>query len=889
MKAKDLFHNETGELKNKVRTVKDLIRYIETKENKDVSNYSIFLGAGASRSSGIATAHELIIQWMEELYERYKAQDDNLLNNILPDENKYDVLKRYFESNHASWFDGNNPYSSLFEKKFDLAPQRRRFVEQEVDKKLPSIGYSYLVSLVENNYFNAIFTTNFDDLLNEAFYQLSSTRPIVCAHDSSVHSISISSKRPKIIKLHGDYLFEDIKSTLRETESLEHNIKDKLIEFCKEYGLIVVGYSGSDRSIMDVFDLLLKNETYLKNGIYWCVREEDEISPTLKNLFWKDRVYPVLIDGFDEFFCQVHQALIPKVKLFNDYTESKQQKIIQQILGNKKNFKNEGILKAIEALEIDNEKQSFSYELTQKLTENEEQQNVSIKITDTKKLLEIDRLLNEDIYSAYSKANSYYLESSSDNIKIVLLRKLIDISLTLGKKDEHDKWIDELINIDPYNFAFHKLKINSITDLERKYDFCLNLNEKFNSSANYLNSLSDIGLDLIDSIKTYQNDSFIDNIESVIDSCLNLFPSLENVAWKNKISIIKTKHNLKLKNRENEAASKLQSEALSIIDKARKINSKSTKFLDLETFYVINFKDKKYITSLLTDLYSLIDVSSKNKKRNIFTLIDRLYNDSDSDISLKDKIGFYKDFIDFEDYHPIQAIINKLKLMYLNDPENPNLSKYLEKIIIERNFFNDLESLLEIVSLVDISLIDKIEPFVESQVNELRQEYYNKFMSRIYLYKRDYDKSLYYIERQYLYEPIDENYYMQKSFCLLKNKKYKEVIALNNEYEKSKYEFTSDVLTVNTAFAEKMLNPNDYNKSKLDKLTSRTNLDTDVSIASSLIDDSKKHQGISRISKIIENNPQFYFKYNEWVFFDEKELNNLREKARVNGQISFLE
>ena len=68
MKAKDLM--DAGELKHKVRTVKDLVRYIKTKENKEVSNYSIFLGAGASRSSGISTAFELIVEWMEELYER---------------------------------------------------------------------------------------------------------------------------------------------------------------------------------------------------------------------------------------------------------------------------------------------------------------------------------------------------------------------------------------------------------------------------------------------------------------------------------------------------------------------------------------------------------------------------------------------------------------------------------------------------------------------------------------------------------------------------------------------------------------------------------------------------------------------------------------------------
>jgi hypothetical protein len=60
------------------------------------------------------------------------------------------------------------------------------------------------------------------------FHQFSDLRPIVCAHDSAISSITITSKRPKIIKLHGDYLFDDIKSTVRETESLEENNKKEV-------------------------------------------------------------------------------------------------------------------------------------------------------------------------------------------------------------------------------------------------------------------------------------------------------------------------------------------------------------------------------------------------------------------------------------------------------------------------------------------------------------------------------------------------------------------------------------------------------------------------------------------------------------------------------------
>lgn len=215
------------ELSNKERSIKDLIRFIKTRTDNN-PNYSLLLGAGCSVTSGIKSADELTTQWKKEIYIQENDIEEEEYAKINPDD--------YYNS--QMWYDSRNPYSALFEKKYDLPRQRRMFIEREVRDKIPSIGYSYLIKLIENNYFKTLFTTNFDDLLNEAFYQYSTERPILCAHDSAISSITITSKRPKIIKLHGDYLFDDIKSTLRETESLEENIKNKFIEFAKDYGLI---------------------------------------------------------------------------------------------------------------------------------------------------------------------------------------------------------------------------------------------------------------------------------------------------------------------------------------------------------------------------------------------------------------------------------------------------------------------------------------------------------------------------------------------------------------------------------------------------------------------------------------------------------------------------
>nr|MVC83245.1 SIR2 family protein [Vibrio cholerae] len=228
------------ELSHKERSIDDLVSYLKTRTSVSNPNYSLLLGSGASVTSGIRSGGQLVETWRKEIYELHSGE-------VYKD---VQTAKTYLMTNEGSWYSEQNEYSSLFEKKFDLPSQRRRFVEQEVDSATPSIGYAYMVSLSNESdrYIGPIYTTNFDDLINEAFYQFSLNRPLVCAHDSSVNSLSVGSTRPKIIKLHGDYLFDDIKSTLRETESLEVNIKNKFVEFSKEYGLIVIGYAGHDRS-----------------------------------------------------------------------------------------------------------------------------------------------------------------------------------------------------------------------------------------------------------------------------------------------------------------------------------------------------------------------------------------------------------------------------------------------------------------------------------------------------------------------------------------------------------------------------------------------------------------------------------------------------------------
>ncbi len=161
---------------------------------------------------------------------------------------------------------------------------------------------------------------------------------MVCSHDSAIASIRVTSKRPKVIKLHGDYLYDNIKNTTSETQSLESNTRNKFMEFGKDFGLVVIGYGGRDQSVMDVLSLLLKQDDYLKNGVYWCLRKEDFISDQLMKLLWRERTFFVPIDDFDELFSELNHHLAQgEISIDTEMITARPRRLIKELINNHEN------------------------------------------------------------------------------------------------------------------------------------------------------------------------------------------------------------------------------------------------------------------------------------------------------------------------------------------------------------------------------------------------------------------------------------------------------------------------------------------------------------------------------------------------------------------------
>lgn len=515
-------------LKIKQKTEKDLFRFIKNRTDEN-PNYTLLLGAGCSISSGVRSGAQLCKEWREEILMDLAPNETINLN----DQEK----KEYLKNNLSEWYDPQAEYSSLFEKKYDLQRQRRMFVETEIKNSSPSIGYSFLTNLVDQSFFNTIFTTNFDDLINEAFFSFANHRPIVCAHDSSINSITVTSKRPKIIKLHGDYLFDDIKATNRETESLDKNMKEKFIEFAKDYGLIVVGYAGYDRSIMETISSLLKNENYFRNGIYWCIRSDSEIPEELKRLLWNDRVFFVEIDGFDEFFANLFNFLNP-----DKYIPSS---LENNNIGSNSSLAS-SLIKSIDKINTNNEILIKSKEELTKLTKKRELANLFIN-SDSEKIQKSQRRFDDDEVILLTKlrnllsdknhiefcksAEKEFKTNKNDNIKSALAEMLFDCYTETNESIKSKTILDEMHKDEPWN-PHWLLKLADIEDDKNKKLSIIDQAIKINPYYSYsFSKKADLLQNIFFSQTPQERSSTFKEICDLYETSIVIEPNRNNPAW----------------------------------------------------------------------------------------------------------------------------------------------------------------------------------------------------------------------------------------------------------------------------------------------------------------------------------------------------------------------
>lgn len=760
-----------SDLSHKRKNVSDLIRFIgntteklESSNRINTPNYSILLGAGASVTSGIRSGQTLINEWKQEIYEESGKKEELSFEDF------------FSSTNAPDWYEENKAYSSLFENRYDLQRHRRMFVEHEVSSKTPSIGYAYLVKLIEQGFFKTVFTTNFDDLLNEAFYRFSKERPIVCAHDSSISGITVTSTRPKIIKLHGDYLFDDIKTTLRETESLELNMRMKFQEFAKDFGLIVVGYSGHDRSIMDILSYLLQHEDYFKNGIYWCIRKGDNhICGDLKKLLWRDRVYFVEIDGFDELFAEINYKLnngnLPIDDTF--LSRAHQETIIKELTENTKLNSSTSIYLAEDCRRLranfeDNLAHDFFKYIREKNSEQSKVNNnkrAYRKLQYPKLKIEEKRELNDLTVEAFGlgHTNSVVKKLNNKDIfalddsryKLELLQLLVDLTRDISD-EQVKKYFDELIRLDPINERYYEIAANRSVNIKQSLEYLSLAANRFNNDYYIINLYVSKLLDYChDAPVLSELNKELGFIKENINHSIKLFPYIDNQAYTYKVKYIKLNYN-------------------NDIEKQKELfNELCDEIMKLSPYHPHTLNILRIINSNKLNEKLLIDALTFYKKADNDNFIEKIYIELlkyyDNHQQIDKIFELFKEFeenYDFSDnYKYIKAII-LMKYEYLQDA--------YELFVSMPNDSDSIEKSMSVLAYLDE--IEKLQTLYNNLKNKEKYEEYflnltEKYNELEVIYKHKLDSG-----------NITKDELVSYAYTLLKLEKYQDVMILLKPY-----------------------------------------------------------------------------------------------------------
>jgi tetratricopeptide (TPR) repeat protein/NAD-dependent SIR2 family protein deacetylase len=293
-------------------TVKQLAHKIKAVTNHP--RFAFFLGAGASKQSGVITAGEMIRHFKERIITECCSEQ------LKTEEEK----EKWFTK--QDWYKKDGEYSALFAQFEPKELGRQRYIESIIEGQQPSFGYVVLANLMASNYINTIITTNFDDLVYSACTSYTGIRPIVYAYGVLASEMRVTVARPKILKLHGDFLYSTLKNTGREIKFQDPNMARQLAQVLTEYGLIVMGYSGGDKSVMKVLSSISP-----KNDLYWCVRKADEPNADVKKLLNDKGGYLVEIDGFDETMNEIRQIVGFDVSKMFGSIQERQDVMIEKI------------------------------------------------------------------------------------------------------------------------------------------------------------------------------------------------------------------------------------------------------------------------------------------------------------------------------------------------------------------------------------------------------------------------------------------------------------------------------------------------------------------------------------------------------------------------------
>lgn len=264
--------------------------------NSNEGIYSLLIGSGVSRSSGIPTGWEIVIdlikkiallsgedcsnnpvEWYKNKYGKYPNYSDILNELVNTQTERQQLLKSYFEPTEDEIANG---------------------------LKIPTKAHHSIAQLVSNKTIKLIITTNFDRLLEKALEEIDITPNVISTDDELKGALPLVHSTCTLLKINGDYLDTRIRNTESELAKYPKYLSTLLDRIFEEFGLIVCGWSGEwDTALVNS----ILNTRTRRFGFYWS--NYGNVGNEAKRII--DFKQGIQIDGYnaDNFFVELAEKI----------------------------------------------------------------------------------------------------------------------------------------------------------------------------------------------------------------------------------------------------------------------------------------------------------------------------------------------------------------------------------------------------------------------------------------------------------------------------------------------------------------------------------------------------------------------------------------------------
>lgn len=247
--------------------------------------FAWLLGSGASASAGVPTGYMMIRDFKTGLFCRETGLSRRAVDSTDP--LWIDRIDAFLAKRSLLPARGDPAeYAEAFEAVYPSEAERREYIEQAIRKGTPSFAHRVLASLMTSKRVPCVFTTNFDPLVEIACTQTDQLMPAADRAHCTVAAIDSADRAerclresdwPLVAKLHGDYKSIKLKNTTTELQQQDKKLTDALVAACQRFGLIVVGYSGRDASVMEALERALAHPNGYPAGIFWVSSSENRL------------------------------------------------------------------------------------------------------------------------------------------------------------------------------------------------------------------------------------------------------------------------------------------------------------------------------------------------------------------------------------------------------------------------------------------------------------------------------------------------------------------------------------------------------------------------------------------------------------------------------------